>query len=257
MAWFDTAAPELKEHLTNKGWDKLDGDAAALAAVKAHQAVEKMVGAPAEQLVKLPKDGADPTFNEVWGRVSALGKPKDAAGYELGAADDPFATAMAEASHKANLPVSVAKALAADVKAFTAGAEAAKTKAHEAAQGAEAAFLREQWGANYDMNLFLATKGAEQLGLTKEVVDALQKQEGFAKVLEGLRGVGNRLNEAQLLRGMPATEPGSMTREEAITKKATLMADRAWGAKYLAGGHDEVTLMMNLNKIIVGPAPQR
>jgi hypothetical protein len=52
-AWHTGLDSELIGHATNRGWDKLDGKAAAQAALKAHRDAERHLGVPAEQVLRL------------------------------------------------------------------------------------------------------------------------------------------------------------------------------------------------------------
>src|ERR1700738_3273044 len=114
--WFEAFEPEIKGHMQNRGLDKLDPAAAALQAIKDHRAAEKRLGAPADELVRFPKEPNDASWAEVHKR---LGKPDAPAGYDLSPlspADKPLdaslVSALQEAAHKANMAPGQALAFA-------------------------------------------------------------------------------------------------------------------------------------------------
>src|SRR5713101_1533550 len=81
MPWIDNLPDdELKAHATAKGWDKLEPDKAAIAAVTSHRALEKLAGLPAERLLRLPDKPDAPEWEDV---RKLLPHPKDASEYKL------------------------------------------------------------------------------------------------------------------------------------------------------------------------------
>src|SRR5260370_9678121 len=79
--WFDGLAEPIKAHITNRGHDKEDAPTAAAKLAEAHFAAQRLIGVPPENVLRLPKDGADPHYIDAYKRVAALGAPADAAGY--------------------------------------------------------------------------------------------------------------------------------------------------------------------------------
>src|SRR5271169_3537150 len=168
-SWFDAFDAEIKGHLQNKGWDKLDPAAAVIEAVKAHRAAEKRLGAPSEELVRFPKDPSDAGWQDVFKR---LGKPEAPTGYDLSplsSADKPLAaelvSAVQAAAHKANMaPGQVLELTQAILKHQTTVAEKSATEA-QFNVAAEAEALKTNWGSNFETNLFVARRAAEVLGI--------------------------------------------------------------------------------------------
>ncbi|MDE2020403.1 MAG: hypothetical protein KGJ13_08715, partial [Patescibacteria group bacterium] len=79
--WYQGADQETVGYLQNRGLDRKTPKEAALEAIKAHREAEKFIGAPADKLVRLPKDEADTAgWEQVYGR---LGVPADAKGYDF------------------------------------------------------------------------------------------------------------------------------------------------------------------------------
>ena len=77
--WHDGLPAEDVGYFQNRGWDKTDAKTAAVAAAKAHREAEKLIGAPADKIVRLPND---PNDAEAWRQVRLrLGMPQDEKGY--------------------------------------------------------------------------------------------------------------------------------------------------------------------------------
>src|SRR5512138_734393 len=57
--WYDGLDGETIGHWDNKGWKKDDPKALATELTKAWKGLEKHFGAPADQILRLPKDAAD------------------------------------------------------------------------------------------------------------------------------------------------------------------------------------------------------
>jgi hypothetical protein len=120
----------------------------------------------------------------------------------------------------------------------------------------EAKVLAANWGANAEINKFIAKKGAEALGLDAAAVDALEKVVGYAKTMEALRKVGELNGEAKFIGGGGMTKDGLMTKEQAVARKEELMKDTAWAKRYLDGGAAEGREMASLIALIVGSDEQ-
>lgn len=257
-AWFDGLEPELIGHVQNRGLDKKSADEAARQLVKDHREAQHKLGIPPDQVLRLPKEPGDSAWKEIYER---LGAPKDASGYTFeGVKFKDGTPAPAElidmlraAAVELHLPVLAATEIAKRFISFTEQDEAKGTEERAAALGAMQTALRQNWGLNYDLNMFKITKASEALGWTKEVIDGMQTTVGGDKLLNALLMLANKMGEATWLGGGGLSSGSTaLTREQAIERKATVMADRAWSAKFLEGDTEAITEMNNLNRIIVG-----
>jgi hypothetical protein len=95
-------------------------------------------------------------------------------------------------------------------------------------------------------------QGAKRLGLTPDGVAALEGQIGYTNVMEALRKIGAGTTEDTFVEGGHGGSPTTMNGAKA--RKAELMADKAWAARYLSGGIPERQEMDNLNLLIAGEA---
>jgi len=259
--WHEGLDPALVEHATAKGWIKegVGAEDVAKEAVKAHYAIQKYVGVPAEQLVKLPKDASDPSYADAYKRVVEMGAPKDPKDYSfdgvkgIGEEDAAFVRGLAA---ELKLPVNAAASLAQKIVERAEGTASAQAEKNAMTLAAEQAILRSTWGANYDLNLFRVGRVAETLGWDKDTVDKLNNTVGGTKVLNGLLQLSGKMSEAAFLKGETGGGEGAMTREQATEKKAQLMAEaqgKVTEERFMAIWNE----LKQLDTIIVGAAQAR
>jgi hypothetical protein len=258
-AWHKGADAETLGFLQQRGWDSKPANEAAFEAIKSYREAAKHIGAPPEQILRMPKDAADEAG---WAALrSRLGVPSSVEGYDLASvakrADGTevsadllaFARSAALAS---NLPATDAARFATELIKFEDGRTNAAS-AEKTAKLAEAtAALKANWSTNYEANLFIAKGAAAALGATPEQVAALEGVVGYDKVMEMFRLVGTKIGEDKFVNSLNSNLPGVMTVEQASSQKSELMADKAWVDSYLAGDAAKIRQMTALNTIIVG-----
>ena len=261
-SWYDGLSDELKGHVQNRGLHTKTAEEAARQLAQDHRETQQKLGIPPERVLRLPEKDDDPAWAGVYER---LGAPKEPSEYKFDAVKfkdgtplpEEFTNSIRATAAELHLPLPAAQKLAERLVAFVDADEARDSATRAAAVGAAQTALRQSWGRDYDLNMFKTTKVVEALGWDASTIDQLQTAVGTDKLLTGLLGLANKMSEADLLRGGGTINGGgSMTREQAITRKATLMTDRAWGAKFVNGDSDAMREMDNLNRIIVGPPPR-
>lgn len=259
--WFGKLDADLQSHITGRGWDKLDGGAAAAEAARSHMAAQKLIGVPPESVIRLPKDATDPSYQGIYDRVVGMGVPAKAEDYKLPAtvseADQEFVRAVAL---KYKLPEAAAQGLAADLRERGEGSTAAAANAAETTKAANQVALRTAWGGQYDQNAFSATRAAEGIGFTAEVLSAMAglPAEKYVANMNALLKLSQQLNEATILRGgNPVRDPtAGFTQEQARARLNQLRDDSAWAKKYLAGDADANAEFQKLTRIAVGMPAQ-
>lgn len=259
--WYDGLAPELLGHAQNRGLDKKTADEAARQLLSDHREAQQRLGLPPERVLRLPTDANDPGWADVYQR--AFGTPKDAAEYKFEGlkfkdgkeVPAEFVETVRGLAQDLKLPVTGATKLAERIVAYVDKDAELDAQEHATAVAAAHATLRQSWGANYDLNLFKTGRVVEALGWDKATMDGIQGAVGADKLLNGLLSLANKMSEAELLRGNAPPGVGSMTREQAIERLATLRADKSWGAKVVAGDADANREFQDLHKIIQGPPP--
>jgi len=259
-AWHAGVEAETLGFWQNKGYDLADPKAFALKLTEHYRAAEKHIGAPPDRLIRLPDKPEDTAgWNGVYER---LGVPKEAKEYDFSGvqradgSDVPAALsdAIRAALHTARVP----KDRGADVvKAVVKSLDDAASQEATVAQGkidAQKADLKKNWGVNYDFNLLKAMEGARRLGISPDAVASMEKQIGYAAVMDAMRKIGQGTSEDTFVEGNRGPNGVATTREGAISRKGELMADKDWAGRYLAGGVKERQEMDALNIMIDGEA---
>lgn len=252
--WFDGLDADTLGHLQNRGLQSGDAKAAVANLVKAHREAEKHLGAPPNELLRMPKDANDA---EGWQRFNdRVGVPKAANEYDFttvkradgSAVDASLIEALAPALQAAR----VSKSAAPDVvKAVISaldktGGESAAAQA--AALETDRAALRIEWGANIDGNLLMAKSAAAAVGATPEAVAALEKTMGYGAAMRMFRNIATKIGEdAFITNTAPGAREGAvMTVEQATATLNEKMSDTAWVAKLNNG---DVTTVREFNNL--------
>jgi len=189
-----------------------------------------------------------------------LGVPKDPKEYDFSTVkfadgselDDKFVDFVRGQAAALHMNKNDALALAQSLTKFADADESSDLAETTAVLQEQKAELAKNWGANYEANMFVAKNTALKLGVTPEAVSALENAIGYNQVMEMFRTIGTKIGEDAFIRGNSPTGGGIMTRTEAVAKKAELMSDQAWRARYLGGGKAELREMMGLSAIISG-----
>lgn len=264
--WYDGLDEAHRGHVIARGWHTKSADEAAREAAIAHRASQsefsRVHGVPADQLLRFPKDAADPGWAELHKRLGVPDSPdaykieglKFADGTEPAAE---FVGHMRALAKELNLPADKAQALAARVMALADNDAAEGTREATAARSANDAELRRAWGGNHDFFRFQTTRAAQILGIPDSVVQSMEagKAEDYLKFMDNLRGLAGKMGEAELLRGEGGGGNKILTREEAIARREDLMKDTAFVQRYINGDAAAKVEMENLARTIVGPAP--
>src|SRR5665213_2561006 len=257
-SWVPATDPDFAGYAQSKGWDKLSAPEAAAAAVKSYREAEKKYGAPAEELVRFPKDPVAPEWNGVFER---LGKPKDAKEYDFAsvkradgtALNDGLADKLRASAFKLNLTKDAATGIASTVAAFLDGTDATALAEKTAGVATSKAALIKNWGSNFPANQVIAQGAVRALGLEPDTVSKLEGVVGYEKIMEMFRVIGTKIGEDRFIHS-GGSHQAVMTRDEAQARITSLKADTDWTTKYLAGGVDQRKEMDALVRIVVGVA---
>ena len=256
----DNAAAEFRGYLANRGWDKSDVKTAALGAIKAHLAAEKHIGAPADQLIRLPKDANDAAG--LANMRARLGVPADEKGYDFSAVkfkdgkglDPNFSTRVAKALIEANVSKDRAPTVAQAVVQHMEEADATEAAETAAKLAQEKQTLQANWGAKYQANMLLAQRAFEALGGKEKagaMIEALEKIAGYDRTMDFMRGIGANMKEDGFVQSIMSVHgDGPMTRDQAAETMRQRMTDQVWTAKLSSGDtatrreFDNLTRMM-------------
>lgn len=255
--WYGTPDPETLGYLQARGLDKMKPNEAALAAVKAHREAEKLIGAPADQIIRLPKDANDV---EGWNKVNQrLGTPADPKEYDFAAVKRTDGSDLGEEeveairaiAHELQLPKGKAAILAQRL-AKIADTEIEKGEVeYNGKIAAETEALKTNWGNNFAANKVVAENTAKSLGVSAEELASLERGLGYAKVMEMFRQVGTKIGEDKFVQSGGGNK-GPMTKDEAAFRLSQLEKDSIWWDKFNKGDVMAVKEFNDLTRIQAG-----
>ncbi len=220
--WTEGLTPEQLAFAESRGWK------GPLDAVNAHDALMKLKGAPADELVRIPKSGLSPEDRAALHK--RLGVPEDEKGYAFDDVEIPEALAPVvqaftkDVARKIGLTPADAKELVGwFIGQNTAAAEQAAAQFEEQKNAAHEK-VRGEWGTAYDANLQAANHAAKALGLADEEVDALTVAMGGEKFLQRMAELGEKLREYKVVE---PEKPGSggTTRAAAVARMGEIRAN--------------------------------
>lgn len=256
-SWWSGLDEETRGYVQNKGLATKPMNEAFVAVSKFHREAEKMIGAPANELVRLPKDVNSPDWNGVYKRLGALGAVED---YKFDAVklagdkpiDKALSDTLAKVAFNAHLSGDAAIQMAKDVATHLDGIESARVADDTAKLQTEKKLLKDNWGVNEAANMVVARAAANALGVSPEAVAALEKTVGYSKVMEMFRLIGTKIGEDRFVNSSGNAGGNVMTKDQAIAERSALMTDTAWVKRHNAGGREETQKMQALNRIISG-----
>ena len=255
--WYGTPEAEVLGYMQARGLDKMKPEEAAIAAIGFHREAEKLIGAPADQLIRLPKDAADV---EGWNKVHAkLGVPADAKEYDFSALKYSDGSTMKETeveelrtlAAELKLPKATAALLGQKLMGLNEKAESGKSALFEGELAQEKDKLAKNWGHNAATNQVVADNAMLKLGITEEQKEALKGVIGYSAVMEMFRDIGVKIGEDRFVRGGPNNNQ-VMTKDEAGARLESLRNDSAWFQRYQSGDAVATKEFNDLTRIQAG-----
>lgn len=250
--WHDGVAPEVLGFWNNKGIPLDNPKDFGTKLTDLYRSAEKFIGVPPDQIIKRPKADASP--EDLRAFREQLGAPKEAKDYDLSVVKDAtIAEALRATMHERGVSKDDAVAVAATVAKALESKVATDTTLTAAKLAEQKDNLQKNWGDKYAYNHLKAIEGARRLGIDPEGVKALEGLIGYDKVMEVMRKIGaNTTEDTFIERGAGGPQGDVTTMEGAIARKAELMADKAWSARFMAGGVAEKREMLRLDQMITG-----
>jgi hypothetical protein len=247
-SWTSGLNEDGQGFVENKGWTSADQ------MLDSYQHLEKTVGAPADQVVRLPKEDDAEGWGDVYTR---LGRPEEPAGYKLNEVAVPegvpdFTPRLREWAHEAGLSQNQTSQIHEKFQArlVEMSGELQNQQAEQAA--AEEQALRKEWGSAWDENLNAGRRFRERFKINDEMTDKLESALGLRGLLELSAAIGRGLGE----HGMPtgAEDDGGgltfgMTPASAKAKIADLSLDKDFMDQYMDGRKEAVARMTRLHSL--------
>jgi hypothetical protein len=248
-AWHSTFDEDTKGWLGNRGLDKLDGEKALPELVKTARNAEKLLGVPADQILRMPKDG-DPAATRAI--LQRLGMPEKPDQYEIPVPEGDkgeFSKTAAAWFHEAGLTKAQAKVVAEKWNEHIGGMSKAEAAAAATRMAENESALKKEWGPAYEARLAAAGQIATKLGLDPAAADVLREKLGAAGLAKFVFSLGEKLGEAQFVTGDGGDFGGLMSPAQANAKINELRGNKDWTARYLAGGKPEMEEMRKLQAL--------
>ena len=248
-AWTEGFAEDARGYVENKGWSGPDK------MLESYRNLEKAMGAPAESVLTLPKNAED---KEAWGAVySKLGRPEDAAGYELMGPEVPeggldLTPDLANWAHEEGLSKTQAQGIFAKYNGRMAQALQERENQLLEKNSADKAALEKEWGSAWDENIAAGTRFRQKFGIDDATMNKLEDALGFSGVLKLSAEIGRGLGEHQ---GMPEGDDSGagsqfgMTPAAAKAKIAELGLDKDFMEQYRNGIGDAGPRMTRLHAL--------
>lgn len=256
--WFAGFDEETKGYVQNKGLATKPIAEAFVQVSKFHREAERMIGAPASELVRLPKEQNSPEWAGVYKRLGALNAPEDYKFEGLKHTGDKplnegLVSTLRKAAHGAHLSNDAASLVAKEVVTHLDSIESGRLAEETAKLQTEKKLLKDNWGVNEAANMVVARAAANALGVSPEAVAALEKTIGYSKVMEMFRTIGTKIGEDRFVNSASGAGTSNvMTKDQAVAEKAALKADTAWVNRFLNSGLEERRKMEALDRIISG-----
>ena len=250
--WYgEIADAELKTWAATKNFSD---PATALAAFRN---TERFVGAPADSLIRKPKDANDAAGIAAY--RAALGVPEAADKYEIPVPEGQAPTLAEWAKpvfHKLGVPADIAKGLATEWNGFLETQTKAAEQADKEALAAADVTLRKDWGNQYDANRELARRAyttfAEKAGLG-DAVQHLEAAMGIPSVVKFLHAIATSSGEATFKDGGPGGGGSAVLTPQAAQQRIQqLRADKDWVAGYTKGDLNKQLEFAQLNAVVTG-----
>jgi len=246
--WTDGLNEASQGFVENKGWKSADQ------MLDSYQNLEKTMGVPADQVLRLPKEGD----SEGWGSVyNRLGRPEEPSGYKLNEVEVPdggvdLTSNLREWAHEAGLSQEQAAKIYDNYNARLGEVtqEIQVQKAEQSAADEQA--LRKEWGNAWDENIAAGVRFRQRFGLDDAMVDKLEDALGLRGLLELSASIGRGLGEHSMPTGAEdggESLPFGMTPAAAKAKIADLTLDKDFMDQYMDGRKEAVARMTRLHSI--------
>lgn len=216
-----------------------------------YRQLEKLIGVPKDQILKLPTDFNTPEGEAVFQR---LGKPEKPEGYNIEVpkdatpADKEFMDWAKNTFHKSNMTSDQAKNLLGEWNSFQQAAAKKQLEAIETQNKTEYDTLKSQWGNAYDQKLEVGKAAAKEFGLTQEQIQGIQNTVGYEKTMKLFHDIGSKLGETPFVQGNGKNGFGAMDTETAKSLIAAKKSDSEFMKKYSNGDANAKAEMGRLYK---------
>ncbi|MFQ5356150.1 MAG: hypothetical protein ACE5DY_06640 [Mariprofundaceae bacterium] len=242
--WTDGLSEENKGLADVKQWGSMD------AVFDSYRAAESHIGAPPEQLLRLP---TDPESADWAGVYEKMGRPQEVGGYELEAGqnvNEQFFDGAKNAFFEAGLSQKQGQSIIDFYNGQVESQIKAQSEQAEMQSQAEITELKAKWGNGFDAMVEQGRRAGREFGVDEETMSSMEKSMGTKAFLELFANIGGKLGEDSHVNGEPAQ--GS-TPDGAKEKINQLRMDTEFMKAYMTPGHpghvDAVAKMQSLHNL--------
>lgn len=218
-------------YIENKGW-KGPQDV-----YKSYRSAETLIGRDPSTLVPIPRADDPAGFRAMMARVGMPEAP-DKYEIEIPQGTDPKYGEWAKGTfHKLGLTATQAKELSKANNEFMAAQAAEADKAYNLQVQTDKSALLREWGGGHERMMSAAQTAAKSLGMTGEMIDALEQQMGYAGVMKYLAGLGQKLGEDTFHTGTSKAPGFGMTPQEAKIEYEKAVLDPNFSKALMDSSH--------------------
>lgn len=233
--WAGNLSEKSRGLVETKNWANMD------AVIDSYANLEKHLGVDPNQIARIDKMG-DPAYRkEVFGK---MGAPANAEGYGLtteAGGDENFTKGVAKVFHDATLTRDQANAVREGWNTLLKGLNATKEAGAQTAHQKGLQELQQEFGTSYDLNIARAEQAGRALGLKEGALLDPKFSLSGKDLIKMMSTIGEGMGEAKFYIG--AAAGSGMSKASALATEAALMNDKAWVARYAAGGKAEADQM--------------
>jgi len=228
-----------------KGFAELKKPTDAATALKGWRDAEKFIGAPKEELLRLPKDLTAAKPEELDAIYTRLGRPAKADDYKIDPVEggEEFTAAFRPVLHSLGLNQAQVTKLTTAWNAYMKGAAETGDRAQEQKEQLDLQNLHREWpGDTFTQREEMARRGVREFVLplvagdqakAGEMLGNIEDAIGTANFLKLFSGIGEKVGEARFAGGNQPTTFG-MTPAAAKAQLDAYKADKNWNNKVFA-----------------------
>ncbi|MDP3939769.1 MAG: hypothetical protein Q8R92_16755 [Deltaproteobacteria bacterium] len=235
----------VRTWVTAKGFK----DPAALAQTALNQ--EKLLGVPADQIVRLPKDDKPESWAPVYEK---MGRPKEAKDYGLPVPEGDksgFHEVAANWFHEFGVSGKAARGVAEKWNAYVVDETRKAADVRAAAEVEAGKALKTDWGPKFDDNVKVVDAAAKTFGMTEDQLRALKEVMGPSGAMKFMHSIGSKLGvEGDFVTG--DGKPGATsfsTPEAAKARIAALREDKSFVKRFATGDSEARAEMKKLHQL--------
>lgn len=228
--WVAALAPEDRDLVELKKY-ATPGDA-----VRALRNAQKLIGAPAEEMVRLSPNGMDEESAKRF--LKHIGVPASPDEYKIPVpegGDPEFAKISAGWFHEADLTQAQAKGLTEKFNQYVGEKLAESEQSHAAQLQIDEAALRTEWGNAYQQRVGLAKAAAATFGLNEEKLVLLQNALGPAEMVKFVYGLAAKIGEDKFVSGLTSGQSGALTPGAARARLGEMKSDPEFMTQWKRG----------------------